>query len=85
MSIVPYKLLYFYSDSCFHCKKISSDIDFMEKKIPTARIKEGEHKDIHEHFEVEYFPTIVFIDEKDKLIGKSVGAKQIERIIKKFK
>ena len=80
-----HRILYFYSDSCFHCKHISPDINFIEKKVPTARIKEGEYKDLHDHFEVEYYPTIVFIDGEDELIGKSVGVKQIKKIIKEFK
>ena len=76
-----HRILYFYSDSCFHCKHISSDIDYLEKKLPTARIKNGEHKDLHDHYHVENYPTMFLIDEEDKVITGWIGAKKIKSSI----
>ncbi len=85
MSIPKYRILYFYSDSCFHCKHISSDIDYLEGKIPTSRIKEGEHKDLHDHLQVEYYPSVFFIDKEDKVINTLIGAEKIKKSIEKLK
>ena len=80
-----HRILYFYSDSCFHCKHISSDIDYLETKISTARIKNGEHKDLHDHYHVENYPTMFLIDEEDKVITGWIGAKKIKSSIEKLK
>jgi len=80
-----YRVLYFYSDSCFHCKHISSDIDYLETKISTARIKEGKHKDLHDRLHVEHYPSMFFLDEEDKVINTLIGAKKIKGSIEKLK
>jgi predicted AlkP superfamily phosphohydrolase/phosphomutase len=80
-----HRILYFYSDSCFHCKYISSDIDYLETKIPTARIKKGEHKDLHDHYNIEYYPSMFLINKEDEVINGWVGAKKIKKSIEKLK
>ncbi len=70
----------FYTDWCGWCKKLDADVfqnvefekvskDFLAVKLNAE--KEGET--LAKKFEVDGFPTIVFVDSKGDLVGKIVG------------
>ena len=81
-------VLFFYKEECGHCKPFLPLVYKLKQsgKIKIEAILGEENKSLSKKYDVEYYPTLVFIEKDNgksrKLIGKSKIAHFFNTIIK---
>lgn len=64
--------LYFYASWCRNCKRMSILVD--RERTPLYRINGDEYPELIEAFGIEYYPTIIEIKNKSKIVHSGTSA-----------
>lgn len=81
------KVLDFYADWCGPCQMLKPILEEIEKEHPEVEfvpINIDEEQELAEKYEVMSIPTLVFLDDEDKVVETFVGIKskaEIEKVI----
>ena len=77
-------IIYFYTESCNICKKVKSEINYIEKLIPTIYVNGENDRELVKKYAIEFYPTIVVL-ENDELKTKYIGKNAIKDVMGKIK
>ena len=76
------KLVYFYMDSCGHCKNFTPTWDEFcnsnNSSITTHKIERAEAKDKLERYNINGFPTILLLDENNDKLKEFNGERTVK-------
>ena len=77
-------ILYFYNNSCKHCKQLRPKLKIMESTHHHNffQFNTEEHTDISNAFDVEFVPTLIVVE--NKKYKRLEGGEEIEKFYKKI-
>ena len=81
------KVLDFYADWCGPCQMLKPILEEVEKEHPDVefvKVNIDEQQEMAEKYEVMSIPTLVFLDDDDKIVETFVGMKSkkdIEKVL----
>ena len=76
-------ILKFFGSWCNPCKALSKNLE--DAGIEHKSIDVDENKELTEKYNVMSVPTIVILDEDDNVVGRFIGSRTKEQLLKELK
>ena len=77
------EILYFYSPNCIQCKEATESLKTLDNKFNVRCIDGDKNSEICRKYNIEFYPTVVVLDNENNKLEQFSGAKKIINYVKK--
>ena len=78
------QILYFYSSNCSQCKEPTESLKTLDNKFNVRYIDGNKNPEICKKYNIEFYPTVIVLDNKNNKLEYFSGAKKIINYVKKI-
>ena len=77
------EILYFYSPNCSQCREVTELLKTLDNKSNIRYIDGDKNTEISRKYNIEFYPTVIVLDNQNNILEDFSGAKKIINYVKK--
>ena len=78
------EILYFYSPNCSQCREATESLKILDNKFNVRYIDGDKNPELSRKYNIEFYPTVIVLDNKNNKLEYFSGAKKIINYVKKI-
>ena len=78
------EILYFYSPNCVQCREATESLKILDNKFNVRYINGDKNPEISRKYNIEFYPTVIVLDNENNKLEHFSGVKKIINYVKKI-